>query len=117
MAAVFQNQVARLGDRPCVAYRRDGKYVDLSWNEMNAMIRKLGASLLSLGVKKGDRIAVFSPNRYEWWVADQAILSIGAVNVPIYATNSAEEAHYVLDHSESKVCFVATEDHLSGCSR
>ncbi len=113
MAAVFQNQVARLGDRPCVAYRRDGKYVDISWNEMNAMIRKLGAFLLSLGVKKGDRIAVFSPNRYEWWVADQAILSIGAVNVPIYATNSAEEAHYVLDHSESKVCFVATEDHLS----
>ena len=57
MAAVFQNQVARLGDRPCVAYRRDGKYVDISWNEMNAMIRKLGAFLLSLGVKKGDRIA------------------------------------------------------------
>ncbi len=112
MAAVFQNKVAELRDRACVAYRKDGKYVDISWNEMNDMIRALGAFLISIGIKKGDRVAIFSPNRYEWWVADQAILSIGAVNVPIYATNSAEEALYVLDHSESRACFVATEDHL-----
>lgn len=112
MAAVFQNQVQKLGNRPCVAYRKDGVYTDISWKEMDVMIRKLGAYLISLGIKKGDKIAIFSQNRYEWWVADQAILSIGAVNVPIYATNSAEEAFYVLDHSESKLCFVASESHL-----
>ncbi|HPB81763.1 MAG TPA: long-chain fatty acid--CoA ligase [Spirochaetota bacterium] len=112
MAAIFQNQVEKLGNRPCVAYRKDKVYTDISWKEMNEMIRKLGAYLISLGIKKGDNIAIFSQNRYEWWVADQAILSIGAVNVPIYATNSAEEAFYVLDHSESKICFVASEDHL-----
>ncbi len=109
---VFQDQVKKLGDRACVASKIDGKYVDFSWNEMNAMIRKLAAYLITEGVKKGDRVALFSPNRYEWWVADQAILSIGAVNVPIYATNSAEEARYVIDHSGSKLCIVATEDHL-----
>lgn len=112
MAAIFQNQVLKYGDRACVMYKKDGVYTPISWNEMNAMIRKLGAYLISIGIKKGDKVAIFSPNRYEWWVADQAILGIGAVNVPIYATNSAEEAQYVLDHSESKVCFVATEDHL-----
>jgi long-chain acyl-CoA synthetase len=112
IGAVFQDQVKKRGDHACVASKINGKYVDFSWNEMNVMIRKLAAYLMSEGVKKGDRIALFSPNRYEWWVADQAILSIGAVNVPIYATNSAEEARYVIDHSGSKLCLVATEDHL-----
>ncbi len=113
MAAIFQNQVLKYGDRACVKYKKAGVYTPISWNEMNDMIRKIGAFLLSIGVKKGDRVAIFSANRYEWWVTDQAILGIGAVNVPIYATNSAEEAHYVLDHSESKVCFIGSEDQLN----
>jgi long-chain acyl-CoA synthetase len=112
VAAIFQNQVQKYKDKACVAYKKDGVYVDISWNEINEMIRKLALYLISLRIKKGDRVAIFSPNRYEWWVADQAILSIGAVNVPIYATNSSEEAYYVLNHSESKVCFIASEEHL-----
>jgi long-chain acyl-CoA synthetase len=113
VAEIFQDQVKKYGDRACVAWKRGESYVDISWNEMNSMIRRLGAYLLSLGIKKGDKVAVFSPNRYEWWVADQAILSIGAVNVPIYATNSAEEAFYILDHSDAKLCFAGTADHLA----
>lgn len=112
VCAIFQNQVAKLGENSCVAYKKDGSYTDLSWNQMGEMVRNLASYLLSLGVKKGDRISIFSPNRYEWWVADQAILSIGAVNVPIYATNSTEEAHYVLDHSGAKICLVGEEEHL-----
>lgn len=112
IAALFQNQVSKLGDKPCVAYKKGGVYTDVSWNQMNEYIRKLGLFLVSIGIKKGDKVAIFSQNRYEWWIADQAILSIGAVNVPIYATNSADEALYVLAHSESKACFCGTEDHL-----
>jgi long-chain acyl-CoA synthetase len=112
VAALFQNQVAKLGSKGCVAYKKDGRYTDVSWTDMDAMIRKLGWYLMSIGIKKGDKVAIFSQNRYEWWVADQAILSIGAVNVPIYATNSAEEALYVLAHSESKACICGTEAHL-----
>jgi len=112
VTAIFQNQAAKYGDRACVAYKKDGAYVDISWKKMNEMVRQLGQYLMSIGVKKGDRVAVFANNRYEWWVSDLAILSIGAVNVPIYATNSPDEAHYVLDHSESKVCLCGTESHL-----
>jgi len=113
MAAVFQKQVARYGDGACVAYKKDGgPYQDISWNEMDRMIRAVGSYLISLGIKPGENVALFSPNRYEWWVIDQAILSIGAVNVPIYATNSSEEARYVLEHSESRACFVGTQEHM-----
>ncbi len=112
MVAIFQNQAQKYGTKACVSYKKDNQYHDISWEDMNRMVHELAYYLLSLGIKKGDKIGLFSPNRYEWWVADLAILSIGAVNVPIYATNSAEEALYVLENSESKLCFAGTEDHL-----
>jgi long-chain acyl-CoA synthetase len=112
VAAIFQNQVIKYGEKACVSFKKDGVYSDISWNEMNSSIRNLGLYLISSGIRKGDKVAIFSPNRYEWWVADQAILSVGAVNVPIYVTSSSEEAHYILEHSESKICFVGEEEHL-----
>ncbi len=112
MPAIFQNQAERLGSKACVAYKKGGVYVDISWTEMNRMVHDLAYYLLSIGVKKNDKVALFSPNRYEWWVASQATLSLGAVSVPIYATNSAEEAQYIIDNSDSRACFVGTADHL-----
>jgi len=112
MPAIFQNQAEKYGDRACVAYKKDGKYVDISWNDMNDMIRNTAHYLLSKGVKKGDKVAIFSENRYEWWIADLAILSIGAIDIPIYATNSSDEAQFILADSDSVICFVSTADHL-----
>ncbi|HOO72344.1 MAG TPA: long-chain fatty acid--CoA ligase [Spirochaetota bacterium] len=109
---IFQNRVEKYGDRVCVSYKKGGVYVDISWNKLNEIIRNLACYLLSIGIKKGDRIGLFSENRYEWWVADMAILSVGAINVPIYSTNSSEETQYILENSGSVLCFVSTEDHL-----
>lgn len=111
IASVFQKQVKKYGDRVCVGYKTGGKYKDISWNEMNDMIRAIGSYLISIGIGTGQNIGLFSPNRYEWWVADQAILSTGNVNVPIYATNSAEESLYILEKSGCRVCFVGTKEH------
>jgi len=112
MAAVFLNQVEKYGERACVAYKEDGQYTDISWNRMGDMVKDLASFLISSGFRKGDKIAIFSPNRYEWWVSDLAVLSIGAADVPVYATNSAEEAFYMLDHSGARACFVDGQEHL-----
>jgi long-chain acyl-CoA synthetase len=112
IGGIFQKQTLKYGERTCVGYKKDGAYQHLSWNKMNGMLRAVGSYLISLGVKTGENVGLFSPNRYEWWVVDQAILSIGAVNVPIYSTNSAEEAHYILEKSECRVCFVAGGEQL-----
>jgi long-chain acyl-CoA synthetase len=114
MAAVFQNRVQELGEKACVAYKNShGVYEDISWNEMNEKVINLGSFLISRGIKSGDKVALFSPNRYEWWIADLAILSVGAVNVPIYATNSAEEARYIIENSDSIMCFVGEKEHMN----
>ncbi|HEN21377.1 MAG TPA: hypothetical protein ENN86_05140, partial [Desulfobacteraceae bacterium] len=112
MAAVFQNQAEKYGYSTCVSYKKEGQYEDISWKRMNTMIRALASFLLSMGIKKGERIAIFSPNRYEWWVTDLAVMSIAAVDIPIYSTNSAREAFYILDHSAARACFVAGQEWL-----
>jgi long-chain acyl-CoA synthetase len=113
MAAVFQNRVEKYKDKACVAYKKNGRYTDISWNQMNEMVRRIAWFLLSKDVKKGDTIAIFSTNRYEWWVADLAILSLNAIDVPIYPTNSAKEAQYILENSEARICFVGTKDQMN----
>ena len=113
MGAIFRNRVEEHGGKALVSYKnKEGVWKDISWNKINEMVIKTGLFLISRGVQPGDKIALFSPNRYEWWVADIAILSIGAVNVPIYATNSAKESEYVIENSDSKMCFVGTRDHM-----
>jgi long-chain acyl-CoA synthetase len=111
--AVFHNRSEQYGQRAIVAYKNiNGVYEDISWNKLNEMVCSLGYFLIGRGVQPGDKVALFSPNRYEWWVTDLAILSVGAVNVPIYATNSAEESRYIIENSDAKMCFVATRGHM-----
>ncbi|MEA3470367.1 MAG: long-chain fatty acid--CoA ligase [Thermodesulfobacteriota bacterium] len=113
MGAIFQNRVEEHRNEALVSYKnKNDVWEDISWNQMDEMVLKTGLFLISRGVQPGDKIALFSPNRYEWWVADMAILSIGAVNVPIYATNSAKESEYIIENSDSRMCFVGTRDHM-----
>ena len=113
MGAIFQNRVEQFGDKTLILFKnKQGVWEEISWNKINEMVRDVGLYLISRGVQPGDKVALFSPNRYEWWVADLAILSIGAVNVPIYATNSAEESRYIIDNSDAKMCFVGTAEHM-----
>ncbi len=109
--AVFQNRVEQFGDRAICAYKKDGKWIDISYKSMNESVRNLGYFLINRGVKPGDKVCLFSPNRFEWWITDLAILSIGAVNVPIYATNSAEESRYIIENSDAIMCFTAGKEH------
>ena len=113
MGAIFQNRVQEYGDKTVVKYKnRQGVWEEISWNKLNGLVRDIGMFLINKDVRPGDKVALFSPNRYEWWVVDLAIISVGAVNVPIYATNSAEESRYIIENSDSKMCFVGTREHM-----
>ncbi len=110
--AVFQNNAEKFRARAYAAYKVDGEYRDISWEEMLESVNNLAYYLLSKGIARGDKVAIFSANRYEWHMAALAVTSIGAVDVPIYATNSSQEAHYVLENSDSKICFVGSNEQL-----
>src|SRR5699024_2503959 len=93
----------------CLSAKEDGKWVDYSTESVIEKANDLSRALLASGIKKGDTIAMISNNRPEWHILDLAILQIGAVNVPIYPTVTAEEYAYVLNHAECKMIFVSDQ--------
>jgi long-chain acyl-CoA synthetase len=112
IAGIFHNRAQHYRHEACVRYKENGKFTDISWDEMQKRVTNLGLGLIALGVKKGDMVAIFSDNRWEWLVADLAILSIAASDAPIYATNSGPEAAYIINDSGSKIVFISDQDHL-----
>lgn len=96
-----------------VIFRRlvDGAWTDVTCAEAADQIRSVALGLIAEGIQPGDRVAILSATRYEWPIIDFAILSVGAVTVPIYETSSAEQVRFVLDNSAAKIAFAETDGH------
>jgi len=92
------------------AVKRNGKWIETSVEDFRSKIKFLGLGLYSLGVRKGDRVSIHSENSTEWLICDQAVLSIGAVNVAIYTTQPADQITYILENSEVKVHIVSNDE-------
>ncbi|MCB4808823.1 AMP-dependent synthetase/ligase [Tamlana sp. 62-3] len=91
----------------------NGEWIKTSTQEYINKANAISRALLRLGVQKNDKIAVISTsNRTEWNIVDIGVLQLGAQNIPIYPTISAEDYEYVLNHSESIYCFVSDEEVL-----
>jgi long-chain acyl-CoA synthetase len=80
-----------------------------TYKEMGRRIRAIARALISLGVEPGDRIGIFAPNCPEWTLADFAIMSARAIPVPIYDTNTRQQAAYIIDDTEMTVLFVGDQ--------
>ena len=111
-AAVFEHE---RDDPSYVIYQRqiDGVWTDVTCAEAAEQIRSAALGLISLGVQAGDRVSIFSATCYEWAILDLAILSVGAVTVPIYETSSAEQVRWVLQDSAAVLTFAETDAHAA----
>lgn len=90
-----------------LGYKLDNVWHRISGVEAVERIKRIALGLSELGVKAGDRIAIISENRPEWSLTDLAILSLGAVNVPIYTTQAVEQIRYILENSGAKMLCVS----------
>lgn len=84
-------------------------WVNISAESFVERVRNVALGLAGLGIKPGDRIALLSENRPEWSIADLAILSLGAINVPIYTTQAVDQIRYILSDSGTRAIFVSNK--------
>ncbi|OBI77365.1 long-chain fatty acid--CoA ligase [Mycobacterium sp. E740] len=89
----------------------DGAWTDVTCKQAADQIRATALGLIAKGVAPGDRVALLSATRYEWPILDLAILAAGALTVPIYETNSAEQVKFVLADSEAVLIIAETDAH------
>ena len=95
----------------CLNFKSKGNWNSISTKTFTQKANQVSSSLLSLGIKPNDKIAVITENNNpNWHILDIGILQIGAQNVPLYATLSENDYAYILNHSDSKYCFVSSNE-------
>jgi long-chain acyl-CoA synthetase len=103
-------RAARAGAEHILCYPTSGGWVGLSWEDLGERVRAVAAGLIASGIQPGDRVALMSATRFEWTIADLAIISAGAVTVPIYETSSPAQCGWILRDSGATMAIAATTD-------
>jgi long-chain acyl-CoA synthetase len=107
LPSMFFDQAARLGDKPFLWAKRDGRYRSVNWAQAARDVRRLALGLRSLEIARGDRVGLVSENRPEWIIADLAIMTAGAITVPTYVTHTVEDHRQVFANSGARAVFVS----------
>lgn len=112
LVEMFQEVVKKHGQKTSLMQKVAGEYQGFSYAEFGERVKNFALGLASLGITHSDRIAMISENRPEWAISDFGILSLGATNVPIYPTITAQQIEYILKDSGSRLIIVSKPDLL-----
>ena len=106
----IREQIAKGCDRVALKHKIDKEWHGISWKQFGQRIDAMSLALLSQGIKIQDKIGIFSNNMPQWTIADIASLQLRAVTVPIYPTNTADQASYIVQDADVKVLFVGEQE-------
>ena len=103
--SLLTERIKRTGEDTVIAERKTapGQWTKVTTGEFHKNVLSAAKGLIAFGIGKGDAVTLFSATRYEWGVLDFALAAIGAVNVPIYDTDSAAQAERILNDSNVKL--------------
>jgi len=104
---MFINRVRRFRTRSAYLVKTDGSYRPISWDELLATVCSVAFGLAQLGIRKDDKVGIISESRIEWVYTDLAILSLGAITVPVFPTYSRRDVEYIIVHSEARAIVVS----------
>jgi len=102
LLTMFRASAERQGQRPFLWAKKAGAFTPLSWREVQDQVERLARGLAALGLARGDRVFLLAENRPEWCIADLAIMRAGGITVPSYATSTAEDHRYIIEHAGTR---------------
>ena len=81
----------------------EGVFHPTTYKEMKELVAAAACAFHSIGIKRGDHVGFIADNRKEWYIADQAILSLGAADVPRGSDTTPDEIEYILAHADCRI--------------
>lgn len=93
------------GTKPFLFDKKQGEWGGQNWDQIADKVSRTASLLLAKGIGAGDRVVICSENRSEWAICDLAVMSIGAIVVPAYTTNTEDDHRYILEHSGASFIF------------
>jgi long-chain acyl-CoA synthetase len=110
LVAMFDRRVTEDGDKPAIHFRQGEKFVTVTWNKVAEDARRTAATLVSLGVKPGDRVIQVSENRYEWIIFDLAVHMAQGIHVAVHSTLTGAQIAYQIKDSGANLVVVSGPD-------
>ena len=106
ISEMFLSACDKFSDKRVYGYKEEGEWKEITFKTVRETVENIAFGLNSIGVERGDRVAIISSNRPEWAMSDYAILCLGASTVTVYPTLIPHQIKFILNDSESKVVFV-----------
>ncbi|URL06322.1 long-chain fatty acid--CoA ligase [Avibacterium sp. 21-595] len=106
----FQQQAKTLKNNTALRYFENQQWHDISWASFQQQVNELSLALLAHHIDVQDKIGIFSHNMPRWTIADIAALQLRAITVPIYATNTAQQAAFIINDADIKILFVGDQE-------
>jgi long-chain acyl-CoA synthetase len=114
--AIIRKNVEKHPIKSAIGFKKkDAGWKELNWKKFSEIIFKTANSLKNSGIQENDKVAIYSDNSSEWVIFDLAAMSIGAISVPIYSTNNAEQAEYIIKDSGAKIILVGEQAQYDIC--
>jgi len=113
VAVQFLDRVAKTPDREAYRYPEGDDWESVTWKETGAQVKRLAAGLLSLGIEREQRVGIASNTRYEWILADLAVMCAGAATTTVYPSTNAADTAYILSDSECRVVFAEDDEQVA----
>ena len=104
---LFEENVSKYPKNPLLKEKKKDQYQNTSYSEAHGHVQHYAAGLLSMGIKKGDRLALLSEGRNDWVYGELAVLYIGAINVPLSIKLEPIEIKFRLEHSGTRMIIVS----------
>ena len=105
-----RSQAKTLANRTALRYFKDNNWLSISWSEFQQQIDQISLALLANHIDIQDKIGIFSHNMPRWTITDIGALQVRAVTVPIYATNTAKQAQFIINNADMKIIFVGDQE-------
>ncbi len=110
LGQMLLEQIHANADDTALKFKKNNEWESLTYGQFGKKITTLAAAMIQSGIKTGDRVGIYSANRYEWAITDFACILAGAICVPIYATNTKDQAAFIIKDAGMKLMFAG--DHL-----
>jgi long-chain acyl-CoA synthetase len=113
VAVQFRERVSTSPNREAYRYPKGESWESVTWGETGARVDRLSAGLIALGVEHQQRVGIASGTRYEWILADLAIMCAGAATTTVYPTTISDDVAYILADSECRVVFAEDDEQIA----
>jgi long-chain acyl-CoA synthetase len=113
LGRMFFDRVLATPDGAAYSYPVDDEWVTVTWREAGDRVTRIAAGLIALGLQPEQRVGIASTTRYEWILADLAVMSAGAATTTVYPSTMAEDVAYIIGDSQSRVVFAEDDKQVA----